>query len=67
MIALFVVAGDTESVSQAISINEANKIIDDIRELLNMWPGVEKEKLGRVSSHRAFALASRLADSYQVD
>jgi hypothetical protein len=67
MIAPFVEAGDTESVSQSFSIKEANKIIDDLRELLNLQPGVEEEKLGRGSSHRASALASRPAESCQVD
>ena len=45
MFTLFVEAGDTESVSQSISIREANKIIDDLRDLLNLEPGVGEEKL----------------------
>ena len=35
-------AGDTESVSQSFSIKEANKIVDDLRELLNLQPGWRK-------------------------
>ncbi|MBU6482282.1 MAG: hypothetical protein KGS09_17280, partial [Nitrospirae bacterium] len=67
MITLFMDAGDTESISQSISIKEANKIIDDLRDLLNLQPGVGEEKLARVSSHGAFALASRPAESCPVD